>query len=134
MPRVIAGTAKGRRLESQRGQAARPTADRVKESLFGLLGARVEGAVVMDLCAGSGGLGIEALSRGAKFCTFVERDRGCQEIIQHNLDTTGLSSYGRVIPMSVPGAISTLAKEPGERPTLILADPRTRSSNWRRIS
>ena len=123
MPRVIAGTAKGLRLATARGSALRPTGDRVKESLFGTLGALVEGAVVLDLCAGSGSLGIEALSRGAKFCTFVETDKQGIELIRGNLDTTGLGSYARIIPMSAVEAVQNLARESGDRVSLIFADP-----------
>ena len=71
-PRVIAGRYGGRRLEAPRGGATRPTADRVREALFSILGARVEGARVLDLFAGSGALGLEALSRGAAAATFVD--------------------------------------------------------------
>ena len=73
--RVIAGSAKGRRLRSMPGQAVRPTADRVKEALFSMLGSRYDfaGTLVLDLYAGSGAVGIEALSRGAARVTFIER-------------------------------------------------------------
>ena len=73
--RVIAGTARGRPLVAPRGAATRPIADRVKETLFAILGARVVDASVLDLYAGSGAIGIEALSRGAIHCDFVEQDR-----------------------------------------------------------
>ena len=72
-PRVIAGRYGGRRLKAPPGDATRPTADRVREALFSILGARVPGARVLDLFAGSGALGLEALSRGAQAVTFVER-------------------------------------------------------------
>ena len=71
--RVIAGRWKGRRLVAGSGLTVRPTADRVKEALFAHLADRVNRAVVADLCCGSGGLGIEALSRGADFCQFLDR-------------------------------------------------------------
>ena len=91
MPRVIAGSAKGRRLFTGTGDATRPTADRVKEALFSVLGSRVPGAVVVDICAGTGGLGVEALSRGARWCTFVETNSAGQDLIARNLDHTGLA-------------------------------------------
>ena len=75
-PRVIAGRYGGRRLKAPPGDATRPTADRVREALFSILGARVPGALVLDLFAGSGALGLEALSRGAQAVTFVERAPG----------------------------------------------------------
>ena len=74
--RVVAGEFGGRRLQAPRGRATRPTSDRVREALFSILG-EVRGARVLDLFAGSGALGIEALSRGAESAVFVERDRGC---------------------------------------------------------
>lgn len=90
--RVVAGTAKGRRLRSPRGDATRPTADAVRESIFNMLGSRVEveGATAVDLFAGSGALGIEALSRGASSVVFVERDALALAAIEANLAATGL--------------------------------------------
>jgi 16S rRNA (guanine966-N2)-methyltransferase len=81
--RVIAGTEKGRRLKAPPG--ARPTADRVREALFSIIAARVAGAAVLDLFAGSGALGIEALSRGAARVTFVDDDRRAVQAVQANL-------------------------------------------------
>lgn len=89
--RVIAGTAKGRRLRAVKGQAVRPTADRVKEALFSILGSRFEFAdgVFLDLFAGSGGVGIEALSRGAAHVTFVEQHAGTCQVLRDNLSLCG---------------------------------------------
>jgi 16S rRNA (guanine966-N2)-methyltransferase len=86
--RVVAGEFKGRRLRMPRGAPTRPTADRVREALFSMLG-DVEGARVLDLYAGSGALGIEALSRGAAAAVFVERDARAVATIQANLDAVG---------------------------------------------
>ncbi len=86
--RVVAGEFKGRRLVAPRGTRTRPTADRVREALFSMLG-DVSGARVLDLYAGSGALGIEALSRGAESAVFVERDRGALAALERNLDATG---------------------------------------------
>ncbi len=88
--RVIAGVAKGRRLKAPRGATTRPMTDRVREALFSSLGALVEGARVLDLYAGSGSLGIEALSRGAGSAVFVESDRTAQAALADNLAATGL--------------------------------------------
>ena len=89
--RVIAGTFRGRRLVAPKGnRLVRPTADRVKESVFSILQERIVDANFLDLCAGTGSMGIEALSRGAKHVTFLERDPRCIEIIERNLDTCGL--------------------------------------------
>lgn len=89
--RVIAGTFRGRRLATPKGnRLVRPTADRVKESVFSILQERIVDANFLDLCAGTGSMGIEALSRGAKHVTFLERDPRCLEIIERNLHTCGL--------------------------------------------
>lgn len=89
--RVIAGTFRGRRLVAPKGnRLVRPTADRVKESVFSILRERIVDANFLDLCAGTGSMGIEALSRGAKHVTFLERDPRCIEIIERNLDACGL--------------------------------------------
>ena len=89
--RVIAGTFRGRRLATPKGtRLVRPTADRVKESVFSILRERIVDANFLDLCAGTGSMGIEALSRGAKHVTFLERDSRCIEVIERNLHTCGL--------------------------------------------
>jgi len=91
--RVIAGQFKGRRLAALKGsRIVRPTAGRVKESVFSILGQRVVDANFLDLCAGTGNIGIEALSRGAKHVTFLERAPRCQQVIERNLRTCGLAT------------------------------------------
>ena len=87
--RVVAGTLGGRRLQAPPGLDTRPTGDRVRESLFSILGP-LHGAVVLDLFAGTGALGIEALSRGAAHATFVERDRRAHDALRANLDALEL--------------------------------------------
>jgi 16S rRNA (guanine(966)-N(2))-methyltransferase RsmD len=87
--RVIAGTFKGRRLQAPPGLDTRPTADRVREALFSILGPRVEHARVLDLFAGSGALGIEALSRGARAATFVDSAAPAVRVVAANLDAVG---------------------------------------------
>jgi 16S rRNA (guanine966-N2)-methyltransferase len=87
--RVVAGHLRGRRLAAPPGTSTRPTSDRVREALFSILGP-LEGATVLDLFAGSGALGIEALSRGASTATFVDRDRRAVEVIRANLASLGL--------------------------------------------
>ncbi|MEE8603101.1 16S rRNA (guanine(966)-N(2))-methyltransferase RsmD [Euzebya tangerina] len=96
MPRVIAGTAGGRRLAAPPGPSTRPTADRVKEAMFSSLG-DVTDAVVLDLFAGSGGLGIEALSRGAASAVFVEQSRRISDVVGANLAAAGLADLGTVL-------------------------------------
>jgi 16S rRNA (guanine966-N2)-methyltransferase len=98
--RVISGAAKGRTLKPA-GSATRPITDRVKESLFDILAARVVDANVLDLFAGAGSVGIEALSRGARAATFVELDRDALNAIRANLETTRLANRARVVRLDV---------------------------------
>ena len=99
--RVIAGEAKGRRLKSVPGVSTRPITDRVKESLFDILGAEVVGARVLDLYAGTGSVGIEALSRGAEEVVFVDAGRRAIEVIKANLALTGLGEEAKVFQQDV---------------------------------
>lgn len=94
--RVIAGTARGIRLEAP-GEGTRPLADRVKQTLFAILEPDLPGARVLDLFAGSGAAGIEALSRGAASATFVEHDAGATRVIAANLARTGLGGSNAVV-------------------------------------
>src|SRR5690554_791748 len=97
--RVIAGTAKGRRLRVPPGLRVRPSGARLRESAFGILEHRgaIEGARVLDLFAGTGALGIEALSRGARELVAVEHDRDVARILQANLQQTGVADRARVL-------------------------------------
>jgi 16S rRNA (guanine966-N2)-methyltransferase len=118
--RVIAGTARGLRLAAPKGPQTRPISDKVKESLFGSLGARVVGARVVDLYAGSGAIGIEALSRGAAHATFVERARPAVAVIHANLARTGLADRATVHA----GAVDAfLASAPAETWDVAVLDP-----------
>lgn len=107
--RVIAGSAKGRRLRTIAGRTVRPTADRVKEALFSMLGSRfaLEGAELLDLFAGSGGLGIEGLSRGAAAATFVECDVAAKRLLEANLRQCGFDHVAHVLPAPVDRALRT---------------------------
>jgi 16S rRNA (guanine(966)-N(2))-methyltransferase RsmD len=120
--RVVAGSAKGRLLVAPKGYQARPTLQRVKESVFNILAGRICDAVVLDLFAGAGSLGIEALSRGASRCVFVDSDRRCTRAIERNLQTTELSDRARVHTMDVYRAVDMLGGF-GSRFDLIFADP-----------
>jgi len=99
--RVIAGTAKGRRLKQVPGDDTRPIMDRVKESLFNILSTDIEEALALDLFAGTGGVGIEALSRGAARAVFVEGNRVAVQVIQENLRATGLMHRAQVVRSDV---------------------------------
>src|SRR5438093_490869 len=90
--RVIAGLQKGRRLVGPKGPGLRPTADRVKEALFAILGPRIDGARFLDLYAGTGAIGIEALSRGARWVTFVESDPTALRVLRANLKMCGMGA------------------------------------------
>jgi 16S rRNA (guanine966-N2)-methyltransferase len=118
--RVIGGCAGGLRLQAPRGEGTRPVTDRVKETLFAILGERVREARVLDLYAGSGALGIEALSRGAIEAVFVERDRAAAAVIGANLAHTRLADGGRVVIADVE---RFLASAPDGAYDLALLDP-----------
>lgn len=120
--RVIAGTLKGRRLEAPKGELVRPTLDRVRESLFNIIAPRIVGVNFLDLYAGSGANGIEALSRGATACTFVDNGVLALRALRNNLDNTGLAAKARVWRLSLPEGLTRLA-EGGKRFDLVFADP-----------
>jgi 16S rRNA (guanine(966)-N(2))-methyltransferase RsmD len=107
--RIVAGIARGRRLRAPKGRLVRPTADRVKEAVFSILESRdgCAGRAVLDLFAGAGTLGIEALSRGAASATFVEPNRSAAEAIRHNLQTSGFEA--EVLEMPAARALPRLA-------------------------
>lgn len=120
--RVIAGIAKKRQLKAPRGLQVRPTSDRVKEALFNILGPSIAGSSFLDLFAGTGNIGIEALSRGADRAVFVERDIKNIRIIKDNLGITGLEANARLLCLNVNKAISLLGQE-GQVYDLIFIDP-----------
>ena len=118
--RIIAGSLRGRKLQAPEGMATRPTADRVRETLFSMLTSRLgsfEDLRVADLFAGSGALGLEALSRGAAFACFVEQDRRAVEAIRANIASLALVERTQLL------ARSALALPPAEPFDLIFADP-----------
>ena len=94
--RVITGSARGRKLKEPAGMDIRPTTDMVKESVFNIIQFQVEGARVLDLFAGTGQLGIEALSRGAASAVFVDQSQEAVKLIRENLDHTGLADRARI--------------------------------------
>lgn len=117
--RVIAGSVGGRRLLAPKGQTARPTSDRVKEALFSALAPSLPGARVLDLYAGSGALGIEALSRGAAAAVFVESDDRALRVILRNLDELALE--GAVVHGE---RVARFCRNPAGGPfDIVLADP-----------
>jgi 16S rRNA (guanine(966)-N(2))-methyltransferase RsmD len=122
--RIIAGIAKGRLLEPPRGTATRPTSDRVREAIFSAIEARLDlaDAEVLDLFAGTGALGLEAISRGAVAAVFVDDDAECERLILRNGSAVGLAGAMRVLRMDVHAALGEL-KAQGRSFDLVLADP-----------
>lgn len=120
--RVIGGTARGLRLEVPKGTRVRPTLDRVRESLFNILSPHLAEARFLDLFAGSGANGIEALSRGAAHSAFVDDDARSLTVVRHNLSTTGLAKRSSVHRLSLPTGLTKLSDR--EKPFgLVFADP-----------
>lgn len=127
--RVITGSARGRRLKELEGMETRPTTDRVKESMFNILQFDIEGSRVLDLFAGTGQLGIEALSRGASSAVFVEQRRDAAALVRENLKLTGLSDRARVVGGE---ALSYLASA-GEQFDIIFLDPPYAAGLWKPV-
>ncbi len=125
--RVIGGSARGIRLASVPGEGTRPITDRVKESLFDILGSFVAGARVLDLFAGTGSVGIEALSRGAREAVFVERNPRALATIRRNLAATRLADRARVVAGDV---FAYLARPPAEPFDLIYIAPPQYKRLW----
>ncbi len=120
--RVIAGTLGGRRLKAPRGRGTRPTSDRVREALFSMLG-DIDGARALDLFAGTGALGIEALSRGAARAVFVERDARAAAVLRENLGALGLTAERAELRRADALAALRTAAERDELYDLVLIDP-----------
>lgn len=106
--RVISGSAKRIRLRTPKGMTTRPTADRIKETLFNMLSERFSEGSFLDLFAGSGGIGIEALSRGAKTAVFVEQNKEALFCIRENLKSTGLEKKALILPLPAAEALKRL--------------------------
>jgi 16S rRNA (guanine966-N2)-methyltransferase len=122
--RVIAGTYRSRRLIAPRGLATRPTSDRLRETLFNVLTPRIEGAVFADLYAGSGAVGIEALSRGARLVYFVDNAASAVTAIRENLAALAIRSGFKIDSHSVSAALRKLSESgPQDRCTIVFLDP-----------
>lgn len=122
MMRIIAGSAKGRKLITPKGMNTRPTTDMLKEALFGMIQFDVPEAEFLDLFAGSGGIGIEALSRGAASLDLVEQDAKALACIRTNLKTLGFDGRAKVWPMPVERALQQFSSQ-GRRFDMIFMDP-----------
>lgn len=123
--RVIAGICRGMNLKAPHGKNTRPTSDRVKESLFSIITNLMDfdGCNVVDICAGTGSLGIEALSRGAEFCTFIENDSHVLSVLRQNLDNTGFAGKSHVMAMEARKALNILSGRDGKYQLLLLDPP-----------
>lgn len=125
---MISGTAGGLHLRPVPGRDTRPTLDRVRESVFAILTPRIAEAKVLDLYAGTGALGIEALSRGAQSCVFVESQPQALAVLKDNLQHTHLTQRAAVLRLELPEGLRHLgARDPFD---LVLADPPYAFSQW----
>ncbi len=118
--RVISGSARRLNLVTPKGMSTRPTSDKVKETLFNILAPDLYDARFLDLFAGSGGIGIEALSRGSSYCAFVEKDKDAVSCIRKNLETTHLADKAHVVPYDVLISVASLGNK---RFDIVFMDP-----------
>lgn len=130
--RVVAGELRGRRIDAPDGDATRPTTDKVREAVFNALGSldAVDEAVVVDLFAGSGALGIEAISRGAVRCRFVENDRRALAVLRKNVETLGIGDRVEVVALDLVSCGALRLRELLAGATLVLADPPYGFAGW----
>ncbi len=119
--RVIAGSARRLTLVTPKGNNTRPTSDKVKETLFNILAGELSDINFLDLFAGSGGIGIEALSRGASHCTFVEKDKSAVAAIRRNIATTHFEEQSTIYPYDVMSCLHTI--DAGEGFDIVFMDP-----------
>jgi 16S rRNA (guanine(966)-N(2))-methyltransferase RsmD len=120
--RVISGKFKGRKLKGPEGLELRPTGDRLKESLFNILGPRLAGVAVLDVFSGTGAIGIEALSRGASEAVFIESSETAVRLIQKNLQTCGIGKGYRIVEQDAFAALRALARQ-GFKANIVFFDP-----------
>jgi 16S rRNA (guanine(966)-N(2))-methyltransferase RsmD len=135
--RVIAGTFRSRQLKTLKGNALRPTSDRLRETLFNVLAGRVLDSRFLDLFAGTGAVGIEALSRGARESVFVESHAPAAALIRKNLASLEIQSGARVLPLDVLRGLEKLAAEPASSATsfdlIYLDPPYAATEDYRRV-
>jgi 16S rRNA (guanine966-N2)-methyltransferase len=120
--RIISGNFRGRKLHGPRGLAVRPTGDRLKETLFNIIGDKVHHRVFLDVFAGTGAIGLEAVSRGAGEVVFIERDQAASHLIRKNLELCGVTSGFRIVQQDVFAALRMLARQ-GFHPDIAFLDP-----------
>lgn len=128
--RIIAGTHRSRLLKSLKGSALRPTSDYVRETLFNVLGPSVQDSHFLDIFAGTGAVGIEALSRGATHATFIENHAAAAKLIRQNLESLDLQDRSTILPIDARKALEKLAARPDLRPfDFVYIDPPYIDSN-----
>ncbi len=120
--RIIAGTARGRQIQAPKGRDTRPTLDRVKEAMFSMIQFRIPDSTVLDLFAGSGNLGLEALSRGARYAVLNDHSRTCCELIRQNAALLRMTDRTQVMQMDFLQALTYLAQA-GQKFDLVFLDP-----------
>jgi 16S rRNA (guanine(966)-N(2))-methyltransferase RsmD len=124
--RIISGKFRGRRLKSPRGMDLRPTSDRLKQALFNILGNAVDGAIFLDVFAGTGAIGLEALSRGAREVVFIESSRDSERLLRQNLELCGITVGYRLLQGDVFTQLRRLAREEFQADIVFLDPP----YNW----
>lgn len=130
--RIIAGYAKGRKLKSPENQDIRPTSDRVKEAIFSMIAFYIPGKIVLDLFAGTGNLGLEALSRGAKFSVFVDNNREALKLVNQNIKLLGYKDKTSVVFSDALKALDLFRKR-NEKFDIVFIDPPYRQSLYGEI-
>jgi 16S rRNA (guanine966-N2)-methyltransferase len=120
--RIIGGQGKGRRLKAPRGGATRPTGDRVKQTVFDILAPRIHDARFLDVFAGAGGIGLEALSRGAARVVFIDSDRAAVQAIEENLEALSAAGRAQVVRQDVRVALASMG-DAGVRFGIVYVDP-----------
>lgn len=131
--RVIAGKFKSRRLRTLRGMALRPTSDRLRETLFDILGDSVQDSVFVDLFAGTGAIGIEAVSRGASQVIFVEKHAPAVKLIRENLKSLGIAGEVEILPIDALHALDKLASQHVRTHFVFLDPPYAQAQEYERV-
>lgn len=120
--RIITGIAKGRKITAPEGMDTRPTSDRVKESLFNIISKKIYGARVLDMFSGTGNLGLEAISRGAEWCTFIEKNNATYKILLENIDNLGFKEKCDLYNRDAFDVLEMLGKK-SDKYDIIFLDP-----------
>lgn len=131
--RVIAGRFKSRRLRTLRGTSLRPTSDRLRETLFDILGGTVHDSIFVDLFAGTGAIGIEAISRGASQAVFVEKHAPAVKLIRENLKSLGIGAEVEILPIDALHGLEKLASQHAHADFIFLDPPYVQADEYERV-